>query len=92
MTVTIISSPKCNLHDMGDDHPEQPARMHQINDQFISSGLDYVLHFAVAKPAQISALERAHDKAFVKRVFDRAPSEDYERVWLDDDTIMMDKS
>lgn len=91
MTVTIISSPKCNLHDMGDEHPEQPARMHKINDQIISSGLEYVLHFAYAKPVQISALERAHDKAFIQSVFDRAPK-DGERVWIDDDTIMMDKS
>ena len=92
MTVTVIGSHKCNLHNMGDEHPEQPARMYQINDQFISSGLEYVLHFCYAKPVHISALERAHDKAFVKSVFDRAPSEKSERVWLDDDTIMMDKS
>lgn len=92
MTVTIIGSPKCNLHNMGKEHPEQPARMYQINDQFISSGLEYILHFADAKPVQVSALERAHDKTFVKTVFDRAPTDKSERVWLDDDTIMMDKS
>lgn len=92
MTVTIVGSPKCNLHNMGSEHPEQPARMYKINDQFIASGLEYVLHFADAKPAQKSALERAHDKAFVKSVFDRAPKHKDDRVWIDDDTIMMDKS
>jgi acetoin utilization deacetylase AcuC-like enzyme len=92
MTVTIVGSPKCNLHNMGDEHPEQPARLHKINDQVISSGLEYVVHFADAKRVQLSALERAHDHAFVQSIFDRAPSEDYERVWIDDDTIMMDKS
>lgn len=92
MTVTIVGSPKCNLHDMGDEHPEQPARLHKINDQLIASGLEYVVHFADAKRAQISALNKAHDPKFVQSVFDRAPSEEYERIWIDDDTIMMDKS
>ncbi|MFT7201209.1 MAG: acetoin utilization deacetylase AcuC-like enzyme [Glaciecola sp.] len=92
MTVTIIGSPYCNLHDMGDGHPEQPSRMHNINDQIIASGLEYVLHFADATPVKLSSLERAHDKAFVQSVFDRAPKEDGDRIWIDDDTIMMDKS
>lgn len=92
MSVTIISSPKCNLHNMGDDHPEQPARLHQINDQVIASGLEYVVHFANAKPIDVSDLELAHDKEFIQSVFERAPTVDYERVWIDDDTIMMHKS
>ncbi len=92
MSVTIISSNKCNLHDMGDEHPEQPARLHQINDQVIASGLEYVVHFADAKPASKESLELAHDKAFVDKIFERAPDEDYERIWIDDDTIMMHKS
>lgn len=92
MTVTIVGSPHCNLHDMGDEHPEQPARMHKINDQIIASGLEYVLDFADAKPVQLLSLERAHDKAFVQSVFERAPKEAGDKVWIDDDTIMMDKS
>lgn len=92
MTVTIVRSTKCNLHNMGSEHPEQPNRMHKINDQLISSGLEYVLHFVDAKRVKLSALERAHDKAFVKSIFERAPTDDEERIWIDDDTIMMDKS
>lgn len=92
MTVTIVGSPFCNLHDMGDEHPEQPARMHKINDQIIASGLEYVLYFANAKPARLSSLERAHDKDFVQSILDRAPKEGGDRIWIDDDTIMMDKS
>ncbi|MEP1553112.1 MAG: histone deacetylase family protein [Paraglaciecola sp.] len=92
MTVTIMRSPKCNLHNMGPEHPEEPARMHKINDQIISSGLEPVVHFAYAKAAPISALERAHDKDFVKSVFDKAPKDPDERVWLDEDTIMMYRS
>ncbi len=88
MSVTIISSPKCNLHNMGDEHPEAPARLHQINDQIIASGLEYVVHFADATRVNVSALQRAHAPEFIQSVFDRSPSEDYERVWIDDDTIM----
>lgn len=92
MTVTIIGSPKCNLHNMGDDHPESPSRLHQINDQVIASGLEYVVHFANANPINKDLLYLAHDKAFVDNVFDKAPTEDYERVWIDEDTIFMSKS
>ncbi len=92
MTVTIIGSPKCVLHNMGDEHPEAPARMHQINDQVIASGLEYVVHFADANPIDRSLITLAHDKSFVDNVFDKAPTEDYERVWIDEDTIFMSKS
>jgi acetoin utilization deacetylase AcuC-like enzyme len=77
---------------MGDDHPEQPARLHKINDQIIASGLEYVVHFSDALPANKENLSLAHDEKFVNSVFDRAPKTDFERVWIDDDTIMMDKS
>ena len=46
MSVTIFSHPICNTHIMDSDHPECPARLHQINDQLIASGLEYVLTFA----------------------------------------------
>ncbi|MFW8590575.1 histone deacetylase family protein [Glaciecola sp. 2405UD65-10] len=92
MSVTIVSSPKCNLHNMGDEHPEQPGRLHQINDQLIASGLEYVVHFANATPVSKETLALAHDKDFIQSIFDRAPKEDWERIWIDDDTIMMDKS
>lgn len=92
MTVTIFGSPKCNLHNVGDDHPEQPARLHQINDQFIASGLEYVVHFANATAIDAKHLTLAHDPAFVDKVFATAPKEDGERVWIDEDTIMMSKS
>ena len=92
MSVTVISSPKCNLHDMGAEHPEQPSRLHQINDQIIASGLEYVVHFADAKLADKKDLLLAHTEEFVETVFKRSPVENHERIWIDDDTIMMNKS
>lgn len=92
MTVTIVSSHKCNLHNMGEEHPESSARLHQINDQIIASGLDYVVHFAEAKAISKELLYLAHDKAFIDEVFNKAPTQEHERVWIDEDTIFMSKS
>jgi acetoin utilization deacetylase AcuC-like enzyme len=92
MTVTIIGSPKCNLHNMGNEHPEQPARLHQINDQLIASGLDYVVHFADATKADLETIKLAHDSEFVDRVVSSAPEKDGEEVHIDEDTILMSKS
>ena len=46
MSVTIFTHPMCNTHIMDPEHPECPARLHQINDQLIASVLQYVLTFA----------------------------------------------
>lgn len=92
MTVTIISSPKCNLHNMGNDHPEQPARLHQINDQIIASGLEYVVHFADAKKIDIDTIKLAHDADFVDKVISTAPEKQGETVHIDEDTVLMSKS
>jgi acetoin utilization deacetylase AcuC-like enzyme len=90
MTITIIGSPSCALHNMDADHPEHPSRMHSINDQIMSSGLELVVRFADAHPAHFDDLLLAHDKAFVQNIFDKAPTQKDERVWIDDDTIMME--
>ncbi|MGQ8364887.1 histone deacetylase family protein [Glaciecola sp. 1036] len=90
MTITIIGSPKCTLHNMDPEHPEHPMRLHKINDQIIASGLELVVRFADAKPASFDTLILAHDPKFVQHVFDSAPREKDERIWIDDDTIMME--
>ena len=35
MTTAIYSHPDCQRHDMGDWHPESPARLQAIADQLI---------------------------------------------------------
>ena len=37
MTISIISHPDCALHEMGAHHPECPARLIAIQDQFLAS-------------------------------------------------------
>lgn len=90
MPVTFISSPKCLLHDMDPEHPEQPARLHRINDQIISSGVEFAINFADTQAATVSQLCRAHDRKFVDKVIKEAPKDGHK--WLDDDTLMMPDS
>lgn len=60
MSVIFISHPNCALHNMGDQHPECPSRLHAISDQLIASGLDMSLIHMDAKPATNKDLERVH--------------------------------
>ena len=86
MTVAIISHPDCASHDMGDFHPESPARMSAIQDQLISSGLDFVVRQFDAKPVELSLLELAHDKHYIDHIIANAPSTGF--FDLDPDTRM----
>ena len=86
MTICLISHPDCALHDMGAHHPESPARLAAIQNQLLSSGLDFVLLHQEAPRANHEQLCRVHDPEYVESVFQKAPSED--RAWLDPDTCM----
>jgi len=90
MPITFISSPKCLLHDMDPEHPEQPARLHSINDHIISSGVEFAIDFANTPPVQLAQLYRAHDNQFVDKIIKEAPTEGHK--WLDEDTLMMPQS
>jgi len=90
MTVGILSHHKCNGHNMGEHHPESPARLGAIQDQLIRSGLEYVIRQIDAKPIDRELLTLAHDTSYVNYVFDNAPSEGVFR--LDDDTSMTVKT
>jgi acetoin utilization deacetylase AcuC-like enzyme len=86
MPIAYISHHACSLHVMGDHHPEQPARLHAINDRLIASGLEMVLLHHDAPQATQEQLLRVHDADYIERVIDSAPREGY--VWLDGDTAM----
>lgn len=86
MTISIISHPDCMLHEMGAHHPECPERLSAINDQLLSSGLDFILQHHDAPLATRQQLCRAHDVKYVESIFQKAPEEG--QVWLDPDTSM----
>ena len=86
MSVAVISHHKCFDHHMGDHHPEAPQRLGAIQDQLLSSGLEYVIKQFDATPIDRSIIELAHDKKYVDYIFDNAPTEGTFNV--DDDTQM----
>ena len=86
MPIAYISHPDCLLHDSGEGHPEQPARLRAIHDQLISSGMELVLRQFDAPLAEVAELERVHDPDYIQRLFALAPETGM--VPLDDDTIM----
>jgi acetoin utilization deacetylase AcuC-like enzyme len=75
---------------MDPEHPEQPARLHSINDHIISSGVEFAIDFANTPPVQLAQLYRAHDNQFVDKIIKEAPTEGHK--WLDEDTLMMPQS
>lgn len=86
MPVAFISHPDCLLHDMGQWHPESPARLHAISDQLIASGLDLSLRHYEAPLASRDQLCLVHTPDYVDEVFAAAPQ--HGMRMLDMDTSM----
>jgi acetoin utilization deacetylase AcuC-like enzyme len=82
----LLSHPLCAAHEMGDWHPECPARLTAIHDQLIASGLLPFLEYIDAPAAPTEAIIRAHTPEYVERLRSRAPERGY--VALDPDTSM----
>ncbi|MGI5309080.1 histone deacetylase family protein [Rheinheimera sp. WS51] len=84
MAITLFSHSSCSLHSAGDHHPERPARLSEINDQLIRSGMEFIIQQRDASPASKEDLYRVHDKQLVDSLFNLAPSSGY--VQIDPDT------
>jgi len=87
MSTAIYSHPDCLLHDMGDWHPESPARLQAIEDQLILARLDGLLERREAPLAELPAILRNHSEAELALVRDHVPPEG-EYYPLDPDTVM----
>ena len=87
MTLGIFSHHLCAKHDMGDFHPECPARLDAIQDQIIRSGLELVVRQYDATPIKDKWLELAHCPEYLNFIAEKSPREGFFR--LDDDTCMM---
>ena len=90
MPIAFISHPDCLLHDVGSGHPERPARLNAIQDQLISSGMEFILHQHEAPLVKREHLDRVHDPDYVTGILVEAPYEGVLR--LDGDTFMMPKT
>ncbi|TLM79402.1 histone deacetylase family protein [Microbulbifer harenosus] len=71
---------------MGEEHPESPARLDAIQDQLLSSGMEYVLRFFDAPQATREQLRRVHTAEYIESIFNRVPRQGIEI--LDEDTRM----
>ncbi|PLX60067.1 MAG: deacetylase [Sedimenticola selenatireducens] len=87
MPIAYISHPDCLLHDVGQDHPEQPGRLRAIHDLLISTGMELALNQYEAPLAKREQLELAHDPDYISMLFTDAPHEGI--LELDGDTFMM---
>ena len=73
MSTAIYSHADCERHEMGDWHPESPARLQAISDQLILARIDGLLEQRAAPLAQLSDIERNHSAAAIAMVRDRLP-------------------
>jgi acetoin utilization deacetylase AcuC-like enzyme len=86
MTIAYITHPACHLHQMGDAHPESPARLAVIEDRLIETGFEFALRRYDSPAATREQLIRVHEPAYVEHIFALAPARDL--VWIDHDTAM----
>ncbi|WP_296943387.1 histone deacetylase family protein [uncultured Massilia sp.] len=88
MSTAIYSHPDCSLHEMGDWHPESPARLRAIEDQLISARLDGLVDHVSAPLADESAILRNHTQGALDLVRDNLPAAAGEHYPLDGDTLL----
>jgi len=86
MTIAYITHPACRLHEMGEGHPEAPARLAAIEDQLLASGMELALRRYDAPAVTREQLQRVHDPHYLERLFALAPAAGLH--WLDADTAM----
>ncbi|MDE1943279.1 MAG: histone deacetylase family protein [Betaproteobacteria bacterium] len=82
----FITHNDCVKHDMGDYHPESPARLGAINDRLIAGGLMPYLEHHEAGLADRHHIERVHSATHVENIYSAAPRRGM--VHLDPDTAM----
>jgi acetoin utilization deacetylase AcuC-like enzyme len=73
MSTAIYSHPDCLRHEMGEWHPESPARLQAIADQLINSHIDDLLEHREAPLAALSDIERNHSRNAIGIVRDNVP-------------------
>jgi acetoin utilization deacetylase AcuC-like enzyme len=91
MTTAFYTHADCQRHEMGEWHPEMPARLQAIEDQLIASRIDQFLDRRDAPLAGEAELRRIHGEEAVARIREHsaALAESGERYYpLDADTIL----
>jgi acetoin utilization deacetylase AcuC-like enzyme len=92
MSTAIYSHPDCKRHEMGDWHPESPARLQAIEDQLILARLDDYLEHRLAPLAAMDDLARNHTPSAIAVVRDNVPVEPGAYYPIDADTLLSSSS
>lgn len=90
MTTAFYTHADCKRHEMGDWHPESPARLQAIDDQLIASRIHSLLDHRQAPLAQESDLALVHSREAIARIRDNCPDAGAETGYfpLDADTTL----
>ncbi|MEN8171224.1 MAG: histone deacetylase family protein, partial [Pseudomonadota bacterium] len=86
MSTAYISHPVFLQHEMGEHHPECPARLHAIEEQLAAAGHLKQLHPYSAPRASREAILRCHHHDYLSQLERVAPKQGY--LQLDPDTAM----
>jgi acetoin utilization deacetylase AcuC-like enzyme len=86
MGIAFITHPECALHEMGEGHPERPARLRAIEDELSRSGLGELLLRAEAPEATREQILRVHAPEHLRALEELAPESGL--MQLDPDTAM----
>lgn len=86
MAILYITHPVCRLHEMGQWHPESPARLDAIDDQLLMSGASGLVDPQQSTEASDADLLRVHTPEHLRLLQDNAPATGY--VSIDSDTVM----
>lgn len=86
MATGFFTHPECRLHEMGQWHPECPARLSAIEDQLIANGINPLIQHELAPLADEASLARVHTRAHIDFVRGTAPEQGYAEI--DADTQM----
>ena len=74
MTTALYYHPVCQLHEMGENHPESPARMQVIMDALKENGLDRVLEYRLSPEATEEDIRRVHTQDMILKVKNDIPA------------------
>lgn len=88
MTTAIYSHPLCHQHEMGEFHPERPARIQAIENQLHASGIDRFLDFREAPEASIDDIKRIHLLDTIEMVRTKTPEDEDDYFSVDGDTVL----
>ena len=88
MSTAIYSHPDCQRHEMGEWHPESPARLLAIADQLINSHIDDFIQHREAPLADVASIARNHSANAIAIVRDNQPHEGEDYYPIDGDTSL----